>query len=161
MADKAGNAVMTSRTIDIETTQIVNPQKITGKTDDVLGLITQISSLVSSNMNLAPKPGAGSRGDAGAPASKTAPAQNGQPASAAKSATAQAELYSKPLSKPEALKKTKLDVPTMKLYSNALDEMDKNNTTKARQLFQQVADKYPDFEPAQRNLRSLQGKASN
>ena len=78
-----------------------------------------------------------------------------------KFATAQAELYSKPLTKPEALRKTKLDAPMMKVYSNALDELDKNNNAKARQLFQQVADKYPDFEPAQRNLRSLQSKASN
>lgn len=161
MTDGKSAAVITARTIDMETTQIVNPQKVNGKTDDVLGLITQLSGHVSSNMNLAPKPGAGTgaRGDASGAPAKSAPAQSG--GSAAKSATAQAELYSKPLAKPEVLKSTKLDVATMKIYSNALDELDAKNTTKARELLQQVLAKAPDFEPAKSNLQKLQSKAGN
>lgn len=157
MSDGKGSAVLTARTIDIETTQIVNPQKVNGKTDDVLGLITQASGLVSANMNVAPKP---ARNDGDASSSKGS-AQSGQ-ASATKTAPAQqVELYSKPLSKPQVLKSTKLDAPTMKLYSNALDEMDRKNATKAEQLFQQVLDKYPSFEPARRNLDALQHKVGN
>lgn len=160
LSDGKGSAVLTARTIDIETTQIANPQKIMGKTDDILGLINQVTTAVSSHMNLAPKPGVTRHSETGESSSKPAPAQAGHPSTpAARPAPAQAELYRKPLSKPEAMK-VKLDVPTMKLYSNALDELDRNNTTKARQLFQQVLDKYPGFEPAQRNLQEL-SRASN
>src|SRR4029079_5265422 len=53
MADKSGAAVLTGRTIDIETTQIANPQKITGKAEDVLGLIAQLSSKIGNEMSLA------------------------------------------------------------------------------------------------------------
>jgi len=74
MADKSGAAVLTGRTIDIETTQIANPQKITGKSEDVLGLIAQLSSKIGSDMSLAPKSGRRS-GDAGD--AKSGPAQSG------------------------------------------------------------------------------------
>lgn len=165
MSDGKGSAVITGRTIDIETTQIANPQKINGKTDDVLGLITQLSTRVSSNLDLAPKPG-DRRGDAGSPPAHSAPstpapthtalAQTGKSASSstAKPTSAQVELYRKPLAKPQAMK-TKLDVATLKTYSNACDEMDRKNTAKARQLFQEVVNKYPDFEPALNNLKAL------
>jgi TolA-binding protein len=49
----------------------------------------------------------------------------------------------------------------MKIYSNALDEMDRRNTAKAAALFKQVLAKFPDFEPAQKNLDKLPGKAGN
>jgi len=150
MADAKGNAILTGRTIDIETSQIANPEKIQGKADDVMGMIGQLSSKLNGNMNLAPKP-ARRVGDAG-DAAKSAPAQSGQPA-ATKSAAAPAsnvEQYAKPVTK-----SVKLDGASLKLYSNALDEMDKKNTAKAKQLLQQVAKAYPDFEPAQRQLKKI------
>src|SRR4029079_10457627 len=103
MADKSGAAVLTGRTIDIETTQIANPQKITGKADDVLGLIAQLSSKIGSDMSLAPKPGRRS-GDAGD--AKSGPAQSGGPTGAK---TAQAETFAKvlPASVVEKTMKTK------------------------------------------------------
>ena len=152
MADKSGAAVLTGRTIDIETTQIANPQKITGKADDVLGLIGQLSSKLGSDMSLAPK---GSRpGGAG----KSGPAQSGGPTSS--STTAQAETYAKvlPAAVVEKTMKTKLDAATMKLYSKALDEIDAKNKDKAIDLLKQVKSNSPDFEPAQRNLDRLMGK---
>jgi len=152
MADKSGAAVLTGRTIDIETTQIANPQKITGKADDVLGLIGQLSSKLGTDMSLAPK---GSRpGGAG----KSGPAQSGGPTSS--STTAQAETYAKvlPAAVVEKTMKTKLDAATMKLYSKALDEIDAHNKDKAIDLLKQVKSKSPDFEPAQRNLDRLMGK---
>src|SRR5262245_33578621 len=75
MSDGRGNVVLTGRTIDIETTQIGTPTRINGKTDNVLAAITDLSNKVSSNMKLAPKPGAG-RGAAGE-AVKGTPAQSG------------------------------------------------------------------------------------
>jgi len=152
MADKSGTAVLTGRTIDIETTQIANPQKITGKADDVLALIGQLSSKLGSDMSLAPR---GSRpGGAG----KSGPAQSGGPTSSAN--TAQAETYAKvlPASVVEKSMKTKLDAATMKLYSKALDEIDAKNKDKAIDLLKQVKSNSPDFEPAQRNLDKLMGK---
>lgn len=162
MADKSGGAVMTGRTIDIETTQIANPQKITGKADDVLGMIAQLSSKISGDMNLTPKAGRPS-GDAGAKSdAKTGPAQTGAPStSTSPSKTAPAETYAKalPTNIVDKTMKTKLDAATMKLYSKALDEMDAKNKEKAADLLKQVKAKFPDFEPAQRNLDKLLAKA--
>jgi len=157
MADKSGSAVMTGRTIDIETTQIANPQKITGKADDVLGMIAQLSSKITSDLNFAPKPGR-RVGDAGDPPAKSAPAQSGSPA--ASSRPAQAETYAKQLSTNvvEKTMKTKLDAAAMKLYSRALEEMDAKNNAKAAELLRQVKERFPDFEPAQRNLDKLMSK---
>ena len=151
IADGKGNAILTGRTIDMETTQIANPEKVTGKSDDVLSIIGQLSAKLGSDMKLDAKPGrrvgeAGAAGDA-----KPAAVQSGTPTAVAKAA--QAETYAKPMSAKAA--KTKLDVATMKIYSNALDEMDKKNNAKAAELFKQVVEKFPDFEPAQNHLAQI------
>jgi len=165
MADKSGGAVMTGRSIDIETTQIANPQKISGKADDVLGMIAQLSSKIGGDMNFTPKAGRpGGSGGAGAggagsdAATKTAPTQSGNTAA---SKTAKAETYAKalPTNVVDKTMKTKLDAATMKLYSKALDEMDAKNKEKAADLLKQVKAKFPDFEPAQRNLDKLLASA--
>ncbi|MEP6495146.1 MAG: CsgG/HfaB family protein [bacterium] len=152
ITDGKSKTRLDSHVIDMETSQISNPQTVTGAADDVLGLIAQLSSKVSGSLNLTAKPGAprkaGETGDAG----KTAPAQTGTPAPspAAKAAT---ETYAKPVS--EKSMKVKLDVPTMKLYSSALDAMDARDNPKAIGLLKQVVAKFPDFEPATNNLRKL------
>jgi len=168
MSDGKGTAVMTGRTIDIETTQIINPQKIQGKTDNVLGLIADLSSKVSTNMNLAPKPGAArpsgaQKGDAqksDAPKSD-APKSSGQAGAAqsgktgpAPSATA-VDSFAHAPSNPAALRATKLDIARMKIYSNALDEMDQKHYARAKVLFTQVLNDFPDFEPAKHQLDKL------
>lgn len=158
MADKSGSAIMTSRTIDIETSQIANPEKITGKADDVLAMISQLSSKISADMSLAPKRPSTGRSESGAPTGgpekrpSSAPQAMGNPARPPNS-----ETYARELPAPIVQKtmKTKLDAPTMKLYSRALDEIDANNKSKAAELLRQVVAKYPDFEPAQRNLAKL------
>jgi len=141
-----------SHVIDMETSQISNPQSVSGKTDDVLGLIAQLSTKVSGNLSLAPKPGAerksGEDGKASTQSGATAPSP------AAKAAVA-AENFAHAPAKPEALKSVKLDVATMKIYSNALDEMDKKNYPKAKELLTQVREKFPDFEPAKRSLDKI------
>jgi TolB-like protein len=163
MSDGKGSAILTGRTIDIETTQIANPQKIQGKTDNVLGLITDLSTRITTGMNLAPKPGAGSpgrRGDANDAAVKTNPAGSDKPASSAAKPKA-VETYAHGVTTEKAMK-VKLDAATMKVYSSALDEMDRKNNAAAAKLFKQVADKFPDFEPAADNLRRLSAsKASD
>ena len=160
MADKSGTAVMTGRTIDIETSQIANPQKISGKADDVLGMIAQLSSKITGGMNFAPK-SEKRVGDSNVGGSKSAPTQSGSPTASSKSA--QAETYAKviPPTVIERTMKTKLDAATMKLYSKALDEIDQKNKEKAAELLRQVKAKFPDFEPAQRNLDKLLSKAGS
>ncbi len=156
MADKAGKLRLTGRTIDIETGQIISPQSLDGNANDVLAAISQLSTKVSSNMNLAPKPGAGRRvGEADA-AKSAAPAQSGTPAakSAATSTQSTTELYAKAVTKPEALK-VKLDAANLKIYSKALDEMDRKNNAEAIKLLKQVKASFPGFEPADRNLAKL------
>ncbi|HEY9225294.1 MAG TPA: hypothetical protein VIP11_01520, partial [Gemmatimonadaceae bacterium] len=64
-------------------------------------------------------------------------------------------LYAKALDKPAETMKVKLDAPTLKLYSAALDEMDKKNNAAAIKLLNQVKEKFPGFEPAERNLKKL------
>ena len=149
MSDGNGKAVLTGRTVDIETTQSTNPEKIEGKPDDVFGLIGQLSSKLSANMKLDAKPGR-RVGDAG-DAAKTAPAQSGAPgaAPAAKSAPAgSTELYAKPVA--AKAMQTPVDVATLKMYSQALEEIDKKNKTKAKDLLKQVLNKYEGWEPAKR-----------
>jgi len=159
IADKDGKAILTGRTIDMETSQIGNPQKIEGKTDNVLAMISDLSTRLNTGLNLAPKTGAPARrtGDAGDAAQKGA-TQTGTPAGATKAATpaksvATVEQYAKPMS--EKSKNQKLDAATMKLYSSALDEIDKKNKAKAKDLLQQVLKKYDGWEPAQRQLEKI------
>ena len=154
LADGKGNAVLTGRTIDIETTQIANPQKITGKSDDVLGLIGQLSTRLAGSMVLAPKAGSRGASTGGATGTapgqaKSAPAQTGTPAST----VGPVETFAKPVS--AKAMGTRLDVASMKLYSNALDEADKKHSARATELFKQVLARFPAFEPAQRQLDKL------
>jgi TolB-like protein len=153
MSDGHGAAVLTGRTVDMETTQIANPEKITGKSDDVLNLIGQLSAKLSGNMKLDAKPGAARRvGDAGSTEQSGVPAPSPAVSAAVVKAPA-VETYAKPVS--AKAMKSKLDITAMKLYSNALDFMDQKNHAKAVELFKQVVAKFPDFEPAQKNLAKL------
>jgi TolA-binding protein len=163
IADKEGKAILTGRTIDMETSQIGNAQKIEGKSDNVLAMISDLSTRLNGNLNLAPKPGAPARrtGDAGDAQQKGAE-QSGKatPVNSAKAAPAKSAAvvqFAKPQS--EKSKKIVPDQSTMKLYSAALDEMDKKNNAKAKDLLQQVLKRYDGWEPAQHRLDTL-SKAS-
>ena len=165
MADLSGNAVLTSRTIDIETSQIVNPEKIVGKADDVLGMITQLSSKISSEMNLTPKRGSdgGADGASTSPAAAVHTASSAPPTAVNPARPPNSETFAKelPAAVVQKTMKTKLDAATMRLYSRALDEIDAKNAAKATELLRQVVGKYPDFEPARRNLDKLGGHPGN
>jgi TolB-like protein len=168
----SGQMVLTGRTIDVETTEIANPQKVQAKGDDVLGLIAQMSSKLNNDIKLEAKPGRRT-GDAGAEApAKTpakAPAVDVGPAPQGKAAETKAvetkppvksavpvtkvETFAKEL--PPQARNVKLDLATARVYSNALDEMDKKNSAKAAELFRQVVAKYPNFTPAKDNLEKV------
>jgi TolB-like protein len=125
MSDGRGSMVLTARSIEVETSRIANPQRVQQKTDDVLGLIAQLSAKVSKDMKLpAMDHGTGAvdnkkMGDVGA--------------------------------KPQQ----KMDLPTAMLYAKALDAKDSGDNAKAVTLFRQVLDKFPDYTPAKQNLAKV------
>jgi TolB-like protein len=169
----SGQMVLTGRTIDVETTEIANPQKVQAKGDDVLGLIGQLSSKLNNDIKLDAKP-VRRTGDAGTESPTKAPAVNAGPAPQGKPVETKAvetktvetkppvksavpvtkvETFAKEL--PPQARSVKLDLATARVYSSALDEMDKKNSAKAAELFRQVVAKYPTFTPAKDNLEKV------
>lgn len=156
MSDGRGNIVLTAHSTDLESSQIQNPQKVQQKSDDVLGLVAQMSTKLAANLKLESKPGMGhgmgmmkdtakvaQAGVTGAPVAKPATEASAQ----------QVETFAKPMA--PATRRVKLDAATMRIYSNALDQLDHKNTAKAIELFKQVQDKAPNFAPASEYLQKL------
>ena len=156
MSDGRGNMVLTAHTTDLETSQIQNPQKVQQKTDDVLGLIAQMSGKLAANLKLAPKPGMGRatgmlKDSAKVAQAGAASAKHARPATDV--SAQRVETFAKPMA--PATRKVKLDVATMRIYSNALDQLDRKNTARAVELFKQVQAKAPNFAPASDYLQKL------
>ena len=174
MSDGRGSMVLTAHSTDMETSALGNAVRVQRSTDDVLGLIAEMTTKLNNEMKLEAKPGrrtsnagdpppqtSGAQPDAAknasaAPAGAGAAARGGSPAGGKRT---QIETFAKPVS-PKVMK-TKLDIATMRLYSNALDEIDRKNPDKAIKLLKQVLAKYPDFEPARRNLERLSRQPKN
>lgn len=171
--------VLTARTFDVETGQIVNTQKVTQSNDDVLALIGDLSSRLTSSLELPPVErrtsdaapaghhGASHAGDhagdhaaehaAHHPASQAA-TQAGTPAAA----TPHGEHHAapaKPATATEPAKPAKLDLRTALLYSKALEAQDAGDREKAVELYNQVLDRFPNLASARANRDKLQ--ASN
>jgi len=152
--DKTGENVLTIHTTSNETGQIQNPVKVTTKGDDILDLIAKASAEFAKTVDVkacAGNGGARRSGDA-------SPAQQGSNTPATKPASKDSvNTYAKSLSEAEVKKLTlvKLDPRTMLIYSRALDAKDQKQTARAKQLAQQVVDKYKDFSPAKELLASL------
>lgn len=131
--------VLTARTIDVATGVISNPQKVQHASDDVLSLIAQMSTRLSSSMKL---PALERRtGDAG---TRPAATPAGQQAVASNSA------------KDPVRASNKLDLRTALLYSKALQAQDSGDRTKAVELYNQVLDRFPNLESARANRDKLQ-----
>lgn len=158
ISDGKGNVVLTAYTINVETSVIAHPIRINAKGDDVLGMISQLSSRVGTEVSKLPALQVGQ-----VPASPSAqPA--GQPAAAQPVDTRVAD--AKPAdAKPAAPKpaaqvaqvKTsrKMDMKTAMLYSKALEEEDAGNKSNAVELYRQVVAKFPDYAPAQQKIQKL------
>lgn len=169
MSDGRGSMVLTAHSTDMETSALGNAVRVQRSTDDVLGLIAEMTAKLNNEMKLEAKPGRRTS-SAGDPPPQTSGAQpdaaknaSAPPAAAGASPAGtkptQIETFAKPVS-PKVMK-TKLDIATMRVYSNALDEIDRKNPDKAIKLLKQVLSKYPDFEPARRNLERLSRKPKN
>jgi TolB-like protein len=155
-----GDQMLTVHTTSNETGQIQNAIKESAKGDNVMELIAQASTKFINGMNVAACAGnAGARrsGDAAAAQQQSsAPVTAAAKPAAAAPSTTVVE-YNKGLSKQEQeqLRSVKLDARTMLIYSRALDAKDRKETARAKQLAQQVKDKYPNFQPAAQLLESL------
>src|SRR5205085_231936 len=120
--------------------------------DDILDLIAKASAEFAKNVDVK-----ACVGNAGARRSGDAsPAQQG---AAAKPADPGVEKFAAKLS-PDAIKKlespkAKLDARKMLIYSRALDAKDQKQTVRAKQLAEQVVQKYPDFVPATQLIAAL------
>jgi len=146
------DARLTSHVIDIETTQIINPQKVAGKTDDVLKLIDELSTKVASG-NLMTKPGI-SRPAEDKGKSSTGVSQTGK---ASKDGAQEVVFFSRQVPT-DVVKKSMnsgLDPAGLRLFNSALDAMDAKDKAKAKTLFAQISSKYPDFEPAKTYLAKV------
>jgi TolB-like protein len=170
MSDGRGTYVLTARAINVETSAITNPTRLTSKGDDVLGLIAQLSTKLNTDMQLpalrvgqaqpmgaqpAGQPVAAPAPVAAAPAQvAVAPAQ-AKPAENAPPAARPAE--AKPAQVAQAKKPVKMDIRTAMLYSKALEQADAGNRTAAVELFRQVVDKFPDYTPARSQIAKLTG----
>ena len=124
--------VLTARAFDVETGQIVNTQKVSQAGDDVLALIGELSTRLTTSLQLPPMERR--TGDAGQAAQHA-------PQHAAHQAPA------------------KLDLRTALLYSKALEAQDAGDRAKAVELYNQVLDRFPNLESARANRDKLQ--ASN
>lgn len=168
MSDGRGSYVLTARAINVETSQITSPTRITSKGDDVLALLNQLSTKLNTEMKL-PALRVGDAGSMG-----TTPA--GQPASAApavtpvtpvtvaeaKPADAKPSEAKMPITKEkpamqvaQAKSTRKMDMKTAMLYSKALEEEDAGNKAKAVELYRQVDVKFPDYAPVRKKISSL------
>lgn len=132
--------VLTARAFDVETGQIVNTQKVSQAGDDVLALIGELSTRLTTSLQLPPMERR--TGDAGHEAGHEAGHAAQHPAPhAAHHAPA------------------KLDLRTALLYSKALEAQDAGDRAKAVELYNQVLDRFPNLESARANRDKLQ--ASN
>jgi TolB-like protein len=152
MSDGRGSMVLTSRAINVETSQITNPERVQEKTDDVLGLVAKLSTRLNENLKLpaiAPqRTGDASRGNGSAK-------QSGEPAKSSGAAKVPAQRVAQ-ASAPR--KPVKLDVRTALLYSKALEEQDSGRSEKAAELYRQVLTKFPDFEQAKHHYATVSKK---
>lgn len=155
LSDGKGTYVLTARAINVETSAITNPVKLTDKGQDVLGLIAQLSTKLNAEMKL-PALRVGDMGGAPAamPASNPAPAATAGQAKAAEMKPAPAK-ETKPAQMAQSSRK--MDMKTAMLYSKALEEEDAGNRTKAVELYKQVVAKFPDFPPATQKIAKLGG----
>jgi TolB-like protein len=138
ISDGKGKMVLTSRTINVMTTKVENPVRVEAKSDDVLGLIAQLSAKMTKEMKLQPMP-----------TRRTGDASPAQPPKAGD------------VTKTEAKEQPKMDLKTAMLYSRALEEQDGGNKSKAADLYRQVLDKFPDYPPAQQGLKKVSSKSGD
>lgn len=170
MSDGRGNYVLTSRAVNVETSAITNPVRLSSKGDDVLGLIAQLSTKLNTEMKLpalqvgqAGMPAGEQKSDvavakADTKADTKADMKADMPKAEAKAdmpkADMKADRKETRVAKAESKPAGKMDMRTAMLYSKALEEEDAGNRTKAVELYKQVVAKFP-LPAAQEKINKL------
>lgn len=135
-----GQTVLTARTINAETGEIGNPQRVQATNDDVLGLIGQLSSRLTASLRL-----------------PSIERRTGESGTGATQAGSQQVAIAKDPAPPT---KPKLDLRSALLYSKALEAQDAGDKSKAVELYSQVLEKFPSFESARKNRDKLQASGN-
>ena len=168
MSDGRGQVVLTARTVNVETSAISNPTRVTARGDDVLGMIAQLNEKLISEMKLpalnvgqgnAPAGAAQAAGRPAAQAPAPPHAAHGEAKGAdAKAAAADRKTTVKPgqeVAQGATRASRKMDMKTAMLYSKALEEEDAGNRSRAIELYRQVSEKFPDYAPVQKKIAAL------
>jgi TolB-like protein len=154
-SDGRGNFALTSRVINVETSQITNPLRLPSKGEDMLGLIAQLSQKLNTEMKLpALVTGQAGSGPQGTPAVEQASAAPASAPAASAPATKAAPAPTQRVAAKPANNR-KMDIKTAMLYSKALEEEDAGNRAKAVELYKQVDVAFPDYAPVTAKLRKL------
>jgi hypothetical protein len=158
MSDGRGQYVLTAKTVNVETSAISNPTRVTARGDDVLGMIAQLNEKLVSEMKL-PALRVGQSGASGAPAQSTGQAASpaAPPAHAAHAEARPAASEPRPAQQvaQAPARSRKMDMKTAMLYSKALEEEDAGNRTRAIELYRQVNQQFPDYAPVQKKIAAL------
>jgi TolB-like protein len=181
MSDGRGTLILTARAINVETSAITNPTKLTSKGDDVLGLINELSSHLNTDMKLPALQVGQAPAQAPTPASQPAATQSTQVTQVASAATDTAKAAAPtqasstaapavsavattstasaaPSARPAAASARptqKMDLRTALLYSRALEEEDAGNSSRAMELYKQVVTVFPEYAPARAKIAKL------
>jgi TolB-like protein len=126
MADSKGNFRIDARAVNVETGAIEFTDRVQDRSDNVLGLVSQLASRLNAGLKL---PGSPTRtGEASAPAGAQ---QAGAPSP------------------------TKLPMRAAVLYGKALDMADKGDKARALELFSAVLKEFPDYAPARSGMAKV------
>jgi TolB-like protein len=125
MADPKGNFRIDARAVNVETGAIEFTDRVQDRSDNVLGLISQLASRLNAGLKLPASPMR--TGDAGGAGAR----QAGSPSA------------------------TKLPMRVAVLYGKALDMTDKGDKARAVELFSAVLKEFPDYTPAQKGMAKV------
>ena len=147
ITDSRGNLVLNARAIETSTSRIEHTERVNDKAENFIDAIGKLARALNAGLKLpqmerrtasaAPTTNPGSERATAAPATNTPAAS--QVAYAAPAATPQRVPYAAVL-----------------LYSRALEQKDKGNTSEAVVLFRQSLQKFPEFAKARNELSKIE-----
>ncbi len=161
--DPKGRLRLDAHTVSTETSAIEHVETVTGKEDDVMDLIAQLSEKLNKGMDLPDLPTPAVRtGSAAEPA--TTPATQAVPTSnvatnekkATPASSKAAPAKSNKASTASSGGAKKANFQAVMLYSRALAEEDKGNRTAAVELYRKSLDVFPDYDNAKARLAKLE-----
>lgn len=180
--DPKGKLRLDAHTVSTETSAIEHVETVTGKDDDVMDLIGQLSEKLNKGMNLPDLPpasarpssgtGAAAAGSAAEPAASTSPSSNVASNAASNVASNDARpapaggAKTSPAKSGNATPSTtgggakKANFQAVMLYSRALAEEDKGNRAAAVDLYRKSLAAFPDYDNAKARLAKLEKRGA-